>query len=182
MFRTFLVVSALLAGSANAQEANDLSLGQTVGETPVGAQYDKSTHGDWSVRCVKAPEGKTDRCTIYQLLREENGNPIAEVSMFNLPNPGAAVAGATIVTPLETLLQPQLQIKIDDGDAKIYPYSFRNKTGCFACVGFTALELASLERGNAAIVTIFAVAKPKEPINITMSLNGFTSAYDALFE
>lgn len=74
---------------------------------------------------------------MYQLLREEGGNPVAEFSLFKLPSEGRAVAGATIAVPLGTLLPQGLKISVDGGKAKSYNYSFCSMGGCFARIGFT---------------------------------------------
>ena len=181
MFRSVFIVLALIAGSAQAQDTSDLSLGQSIGPQ-IGDTYVRDIQGDWEIRCVKAPEGTKDRCHIYQLLKQANGNPISEVSIFAVENPGEAVAGATIITPLETLLQQGLQITIDDGDPKLYPFSYCSQIGCHARAGFTGPDLFALERGTVATITIAALSAPEKLINISVSLEGFTAAYDALFD
>ena len=181
MFRKLVLVLAVTASTAGAQSVDDLSLGQTISTEPQpGQTYVKDVHGDWEVRCTKAPEGQSDRCTLYQLLRQADGNPISEISLFSLPPGQQAVAGATIITPLESLLQKGLQMRVDDGETKIYPFSFCNRVGCHARVGLTAIELAGLERGSEAFLIISALAKPEQPIEISVSLSGFTAAYDSL--
>lgn len=181
--RAFTILSFLLvAGLATAQSANDLSLGQPASGPRVGEQYVKDVSGSWEVRCVKAEEGQKDRCGVYQLLRELAGNPIAEINVFTLAPGGEAVAGANIITPLETLLQPQIRISIDGAEARLYPFSFCRQNGCYARVGFTALDLAALERGTAAEIVIFGLGNPDTPVQIAMPLDGFTAAYDMLFD
>lgn len=180
----FLVMStgfAFAQDQTQGQDTSDLSLGEPLGPR-IGDTYVRDISGDWEIRCVKAPEGRKDPCHIYQLLKQANGNPIAEISIFALANPGEAVAGATIITPLETLLQKGLQISIDDGEPKIYPFSYCNAIGCHSRAGFTGPDLFSFERGKKATITIGALANPDAPVMIAMSLTGFTAAYDGLFD
>ena len=38
----------------------------------------------WQQRCMKKEDG-ADPCELYQLLKDETGNPVAEISFFTLP-------------------------------------------------------------------------------------------------
>lgn len=163
-----------------APPASDLSLGETVNAEPqVGDTYVADVQGDWEIRCVRAEDGQ-DPCQLYQLLQDENGNAVAEIGMFALPEGQQAAAGATIITPLETLLMQQITIAVDGGAAKRYPFTFCSQIGCFARVGFTADEVAAFKRGRQATMTIFPAAAPDQPVNLTISLSGFTAGYDAV--
>ena len=64
--------------------------------------YIKEEYGDWQLKCFRS-EAEEDPCQMYQLLTEEAGNPVAEFSLFRLPEGAQAAAGATIVVPLGTL-------------------------------------------------------------------------------
>ena len=165
-----------------AEQAQDdgLSMGEEVGAEPaVGAPYIRETHGDWAMRCLKAAEGQTDPCQLYQLLNDAEGNSVAEISMFPLSNGGRAAAGATIVVPLETLLTAQLQLSVDGSKARRYPFTFCNRAGCVARVGFTQEEVAQFKRGNAATLRMVPAAAPDEEVVLTLSLTGFTAGFDA---
>ena len=78
-----------------------LDLGQPVNEGPkVGDQYSKEKHGDWDLVCLKMETG-TDPCSIIQILADPNGNPMAEIRLFRINQPGGqAVAAATVIVPL----------------------------------------------------------------------------------
>lgn len=157
---------------------NDLSLGEDANATPaVGQPYTAEKIGDWDLRCVKTEDGN-DPCQMYQLLSDDTEAPIAEVSLFRLPEGGRAQAGATIVVPLETSLQQQITITVDTGKARRYPFSFCNQVGCYARIGLTADDINAFKRGNAAKVTIVPVAAPDQKVNVTLSLSGFTAAFD----
>jgi len=147
-----------------------------------GTPYAQGESGDWVYRCLKAPEGDEDPCQLYQLLRDESGNDVAEISIFPLPGSGRAAAGATIVAPLETLLTQQLTLSVDGGAARRYPFTFCNSAGCVARVGFTEEEIAQFKRGNAANLRMVPAAAPDQEVNLTVSLKGFTAGYDGLIE
>ncbi len=170
------------AASADDTTSNsDLSMGTEVtGETlQPGQAYTKEKFGDWEVKCLNNPDGE-DPCQIYQLLTDGKGNSVAEVSLGKLPEGGQAVAGATVVVPLETLLTQQLTISVDGGQTRRYPFRFCAQPGCVANIGFTSAEVASFKKGAKATVTIVHAAAPQQKVNLNMSLTGFTAAYDAL--
>lgn len=158
-----------------------LSTGEVILPDGEGDSYVGSTHGDWELVCVKISD-EPDPCQMYQLLRDSAGNATAEISIFPLPDGAEAVAGATILTPLETLLTAQLVMQIDGGDAKRYPFTFCAAIGCIARVGFTGAELDAFRRGAKATWRLVPVAAPDQSVELTMSLMGFTAAFNELTE
>lgn len=170
-----------LAQDTAAPEADPtLSMGQEDAADAVGATYVREEHGDWQVRCVHAPEGQADPCQLYQLMTDGAGNPTAEISLFAVNNEQGAVAGATIATPLETLLTKQLRLSVDGGSAKVYPFTWCSQAGCFARVGFTAEDLAAFKAGSKATLTIVPMAAPDQTVDLTISLTGFTAGFEAI--
>ncbi|WP_397543384.1 invasion associated locus B family protein [Roseovarius salis] len=177
-----LIALAALGTGAAAQDATDdaadpepgLDMGQEVRED---ASYVKETYEDWQLQCFRS-EAEEDPCQMYQLLREEAGNPVAEFSLFKLPEDSPAVAGATIVVPLGTLLTEGLRISVDDGKAKAYNFSFCSMVGCFARIGFTEAEIEAFQAGGEANLVIVPAQAPSERVLIKASLSGFTAAYE----
>jgi invasion protein IalB len=159
--------------------ADGLDMGTPIdgGEPAVGEAYTRETFGDWSMRCLNAAEGP-DPCQLYQLLFDAEGNSVAEISMFPLPEGSRAAAGATIVAPLETLLTEQVVISVDGGTAKTYPFTFCNQGGCVARVGFTAEDIAAFKAGGAANLRIVPAVAPDQVVDLVISLVGFTAGYD----
>jgi invasion protein IalB len=143
--------------------------------------YVREKSGDWDVRCQKAQDG-TEHCDLHQLIRQASGNPIADIAVGPLPPGQPDVAGAMILTPLETLLTRNLGLSIDGGPTKEYPFGFCNRAGCYVRVNFSAPELAQLEKGKKMTITIYAVQNASSPINLDVSLNGFSKGYDALLK
>lgn len=154
-----------------------LSLGEEI--DGIGTTYVKEAHGDWQVTCVRTELG-ADPCQLYQLMQDDQGNSVAEINLFNLPKGGQAAAGASIVTPLETLLTAQVTLRIDNGQAKRYPFTLCASMGCIARVGFTEAEIAGFRRGNKGTFVIVPAMLPDEQVEITMSLKGFTAGYEAV--
>lgn len=172
----------LEAGAGSAVELG-LDMGEPVddGEPRIGQAYTRAEYGDWLLRCLRAPEGP-DPCQLYQLLEDEDDNPVAEISMFPLPPGGRAAAGATIVAPLETLLGEQITISVDGAAARRYAFTYCNMGGCVARVGFTPEEVAQFKAGREAIMRIVPAAAPDAEVLLTISLTGFTAGFDSADE
>jgi invasion protein IalB len=179
IFKSLLLATALMQGGAViAQDTDtDLDLGQPA-DLAVGQPYILEEFGDWAMRCVRAPEGESDPCNMYQLLSDDQGNAIAEFNFFRLPEGATAAAGATVVVPLETLLTQQLTLAVDGQNARSYPFRFCNAGGCISRLGFTAEDVEQFKRGAAATVRLVHAANPEQEIILNLSLNGFTAGYE----
>lgn len=152
---------------------SDLSLGMT----DMGSTYVQEEVGDWEIQCIRTEQDE-DPCTLYQLLSDDQDNPVAEVSVFRLPAGGRATAGATVIVPLETLLTEQLRIAVDGGQGKLYPFSFCNPVGCYARIGLTESDVEAFKRGAVARISIVPFAAPDQTVTLDMSLSGFTAGFD----
>jgi len=194
-------LAALLAHPSFAQETTEaeaaeeqpesvFNMGEAVDENgdPVapepqepqpGQQYLQDVFNDWAQRCLKVEEGE-DPCQMYQLLNDADGNSVAEIAIVPLANAGQAVAGATIVVPLDTLLTEQLTLRVDGGQARRFPYNFCNVGGCVSRVGLTSEDINLFRRGASATLAMVPAAAPDQTVTVTMSLSGFTAAYDAV--
>ncbi|CUH88692.1 Invasion protein B, involved in pathogenesis [Phaeobacter sp. CECT 5382] len=168
------------AGGSTADQV--LDLGQTVGETEpqIGDRYAKETHGDWDLACVRTENGQ-DPCSLLQILKDPNDNPMAEFSLFRIaPNGGQAVAGATIIVPLETLLPAGISISIDGAPAKRYNFRFCAPIGCVAQIGLTQADIDAFKKGSEAKVSLRPEAAPDQLVEMPMSLKGFTAGFGAV--
>ena len=145
-----------------------------------GQGYLREEHGEWQVRCIKAAEGEEEECRLFNLLKDEDGNTIAQLDMQALPKGGKAVAGVDLATPLGSLLTAQVVMKVDSAKAKRYPYTWCDNLGCYARFGMTAGEINAMKAGNNAVVTIASVTAPDEPLGLDLSLSGFTAAWNAI--
>lgn len=146
----------------------------------VGEPYVSETFEAWELRCVRTEDG-SDPCQLYQLLKDkETAKPVAEISLLALPEGGEAVAGATIIVPLETLLTQQLNITVDKGKTKRYPFTFCAEVGCVARVGFTKEDIDGFKKGNVAVVSVVPVAAPDRTVDVEISLKGFTAGLEAV--
>jgi len=144
----------------------------------VGSMYVAATNGDWEQRCIRTADG-SDPCQMYQLLKDENDNAVAEITILVLPEGQSAVAGSQIMVPLETLLTEQLILQVDAAPAKVYPFTWCAAQGCVSRIGFTADDIAALKKGANATITIVPVVAPDQKVKLNISLKGFTAAYGA---
>lgn len=170
------------AVAADAPTGDNLALGQEVGAADgPGSNYTSATFEAWEQRCVRTEAG-VDPCQLYVLLKDKEGNSVAEFTMFNLPkgSEGPAVAGATFIAPLETLLTAGMLLQIDAGKPKAYPFTFCTQIGCVARIGFTAEEVAQMKQGANAMITIVPFVNPEAKVELTVSLKGFTAGFDAV--
>lgn len=162
-----------------ADPTGGLSMGAEVGgESPI---YTAATFEAWEQRCEKTGAG-ADPCQLYQLLKDAEGNSVAEFAMFSLPEgaSGPAVAGANFIAPLETLLTEGLVITIDGGKPRAYPFTVCTNIGCVARIGFTAEEIAAFKKGGKASFSITPFVAPDQKVALDVSLKGFTAGYDAM--
>jgi invasion protein IalB len=169
------------APPAEAAAAGALSLGEVVEEEqPIGSTYVAAEFGDWQMTCTKTELG-ADPCQLYQLLQDQEGNSVAEIVVFGLPEgSGPAAAGATLVTPLETFLPAQITLRVDAGPAKRYPFTFCAAIGCVSRIGLTAEEVAAFQRGNVATMVIVPAVAPDQQVAVEISLRGFTAGFEAV--
>ena len=157
---------------------DQLDLGQPVTDDPqLGQRYSKEKIGDWDLACIKT-EAETDPCSMLQILNGEDGTPIAEFSLFRISNGTQAVAGATVIVPLETLLPAQLTIAVDANPGKRYNYSFCNPVGCVAQIGLTQADIDAFKKGGSAKISLRPAPAPDQLVELTMSLKGFTASFE----
>jgi len=160
----------------------DLAIGEAVtGDGGIGEPYIGAEFTDWVLRCVRTESGN-DPCQLYQLLTDQQGNSVAEISVFPLPEGQQAEAGVTIITPLETLLTEQIMLRVDQGQAKRYPFTFCAPVGCVSRIGLLPDEVNSFRRGTRAQVRIVPAAAPDQEVLLDISLSGFTAGFQALVD
>ena len=134
-----------------AQEASGLSLGkplETIREP--GEIYLAGNKGDWNVRCITGNPGEIDKCEIQQLLFLNENNPVADISIFKLPEGERAVAAANVMVPLETLLTKKFRFAFSENSVKEFPYSFCNQNGCLVRMGLLEEDVDAMRKGSSS--------------------------------
>lgn len=173
-------IAALGAAGASAQEAG--------GERTPGEPYVAEVFTDWELRCITAGEpGRPERCEMFQLLLDEQDNPVAVMRVaVPLERAEGVVAAISIVTPIESLLAPGVRLRIDDGEPGGLPFTYCEPTGCLARLGIDEATANAFKAGGDAFIDIFALIRNDlgeiggVPVSLSASLRGFTAAYDAM--
>ena len=163
-------ISTFVIAQTNTSVQNQVELGET---------YKKADYGSWSLRCVRT-NSEIDPCELFQILRNSSGSPVVEFTMLDFKPNASVIAGANVITPLETQLTSQLIVKIGDEAPQSYPFAFCLQIGCVARVGLTKTDLKKYKESKSATVTIVPANAPDSPQNLSLSLSGFTAGYFAL--
>ena len=164
-----------------AQEASGLSLGkplETIREP--GEIYLAGNKGDWNVRCITGNPGEIDRCEIQQLIFLNENTPVADISIFKLPDGERAIAAANVMVPLETLLTKKFRFAFSEDSVKEFPYSFCNQNGCLVRMGLLEEDIEAMKKGSSSELSITHISSPEASINLSLSLTGFTAAFDVI--
>ena len=164
------IISTFAIAQTNTSTQDQVELGKT---------YKKADYGSWTLRCVRT-NSEIDPCELFQILRNSSGSPMVEFTMIDFEPNASVIAGANVITPLETLLTSQLIIKIGDEASQSYPFSFCLKMGCVARIDLTETDLKRYKYGKTAAVTIVPANASNSPQNLSLSLSGFTAGYFAL--
>ncbi|QOL80116.1 invasion associated locus B family protein [Pseudooceanicola spongiae] len=167
------------AAPADANSTGGLSMGEDPNATPqAGQTYIKEEIGDWALQCVKTEDGKDEPCQLYQLLRDDTDNPVAEIVLFRVSGAGQVAAGASVIAPLQTLLPSGVLLSVDDGQPKKYPFSVCSRVGCVARIGLTEAEVNAMKNGKQANIVIRPFSAPDVEVKLPASLIGFTAGFD----
>ena len=104
---------------------------------------------------------------------------VRKVDEENAEIDGVQIAAvADIITPLGVLLEFGLRLSIDGGEERGAPFRICQQHGCLVREPLSADVIANLKKGNAAKVTV--AAEGAGPIDIEISLSGFTKAFNSL--
>ena len=152
-----------------AQEASGLSLGkplETIREP--GEIYLAGNKGDWNVRCITSNPGEIDKCEIQQLLFLNENTPVADISIFKLPDGERAIAAANVMVPLETLLTKKFRFAFSEESVKEFPYSFCNQNGCLVRMGLLEEDIEAMKKGSSSELSITHISSPESSVNLSL--------------
>ncbi|MSO80173.1 MAG: invasion associated locus B family protein [Alphaproteobacteria bacterium] len=141
---------------------------------PALAQTPPARSAEWTTRC--------DDSLIDQ--RQKMCVMVQRLTMNNQPNVHFLVilvkSGQVlrVVAPLGVLLAPGVAVKIDGQDFGGMPFARCLKNGCVAEMDLDDRLLRKLKAGKGANFVIYG--QPNQPVNVPVSLNGFTKGYEAL--
>ena len=171
------VLAVLAAAPAPAQEA---AAPPEAGERQLGEPYLVAEHQDWAVICTQFEADGPEVCDMYQMLFAPDGSPIAEISIAAFPPDGEIAAGATITTPLETFLPTGLGFRIEGGIPRFEGFRVCTQVGCIVRMALSPDEITMMRGAATATATIAPFVQVETPVEIPISLGGFSAAFDDL--
>lgn len=161
----------------SAQDAESLSIDDSMtAETQQTEPYIKERIKDWNLKCIE-PIDSIERCEANQIIFNQKQQPVAEISIFKLPKGQIAAAAATIIVPLETVLNEGLVLEMQDLEPKKYQFKFCNSIGCYSQIGLTIEELEALKSKGKASIFLKHLSSGDQQIVIPISLSGFTTTF-----
>lgn len=139
----------------------------------------RTQHGQWDVACDQ--DGAN--CAMAQIGNDSTGTPVLEMVIRRLQAPlevgeRTATAVLDVITPLGVVLTEGLSIVIDDGPRESAPFQICTEQGCLVREPVDDELIKRLKLGGSASVSVIAANQGE--VNATLSLSGFTKAYDSL--
>ncbi len=134
----------------------------------------------WSTRCSDGATGKDVKrgtCEVFQRLNLKETNQRLIEFAVGFPE-GRDDARGIIVLPLGVLLEPGVEMQVDDQSPLKFKVRYCDAKGCFAYISLNNAVLDMLRKGDKARI-IFSSPKPQK-IQIDMSLKGFAKALKAV--
>lgn len=125
---------------------------------------------DWEKVCGKVNENQ--ECHISRKRLAATGQPIAQFLVIEREDKRLL----QVAVPPVALIQPGVQVKIDDGEASGVKYVVCTPGECLALGEINDDFIGRLKRGGNVVITML---NPQgKPVNFDISLVGFTAAYD----
>lgn len=152
--------------------AADNSAGTSTSLLPGGASALSETHGDWTVNCQATVTTKT--CTLsHQQFNKQSGQRLLAIE---LASKSGEDASGTLALPFGLALSNGITLEVDDKklDGSLQ-FSTCQMVGCLVPVSFDGDVMPLLKAGTTLKINAVA-ADTQQPVNFTISLNGFGSA------
>jgi invasion protein IalB len=148
-------------------------------EAAAAQLQDGQVFQDWTARCEADPaDAAVKRCYVVQAVVAGEQRQRIMLMAIVYP-PGQERPLATAILPLGTDLRPGIELAIDDGEPKRYPFSVCMPDGCQAHIPLDDALLAAFKKGVAGSVA-FRRGPDQRAIKVPFSLKGFTAAVNAL--
>ena len=127
----------------------------------------------WNIRCAE----NTNHCEMVQRLNvTETGQRIIEFAITH--DKETKSAKGAVILPLGVLIQPGVNLAIDDDKRFRFEINHCLANGCYAYIEMPEAIIESFKKGNNAVL----VMKDTKGTNvqIPLSLDGFTKAFERL--
>ncbi|MCI4664806.1 MAG: invasion associated locus B family protein [Neomegalonema sp.] len=118
-----------------------------------------------------------------QIASDAKGKPVMSLALKKLAKPvtegkNTFVAAAEFRTKLGVFLPQGVTFAIDGGKKRRIPFERCLPEGCAALPLIQKGLVDELKSGGKVIMTVYA--NPKTPITVSVSLSGFTAAFDSM--
>ena len=144
-----------------------------------GVDLEVTKLGAWDLAC--SPQGSD--CAMAQIGNDATGTPVLEMVVRKLEEPlevgeRTAIAVLDVITPLGVVLTEGLSVSIDGGQQESAPFQICTEQGCLVREPIDNDLISRFKRGNSAELSV--VAANQGEVKATLSLSGFTKAFDSL--
>lgn len=159
------------------EKGSGVSLSQAAG---TAGDFVSVEYGDWELLCGKQSGSP---CVMAQIGKDTKGTPILEMRIRKLPEEREVegkkiVAIADILTPLGVMLLKGIELQIDLGPVYGANYQLCVETGCIVREPLANDTISALKSGGKAVISLVAASMGE--VRATISLKGFTKAYNAM--
>lgn len=165
------MISICAAPMASAQGNSSQGKGETVRET----------HGAWQVLCPTTGEGG---CEMAQIGKDGQGNSVIafrvrKIEPRQVDKLGEVIAVLRIFAPIGVNLAAGLGYKVDSNDPRRGEFLVCSSSECMVQQPANAQIINELKRGANVTLSVLPF-NAKQRVDSTLSLSGFTAAFDAL--
>jgi len=118
-----------------------------------------------------------------QIGNDATDTPVLEMVIRRLDEPlevgeRTAIAVLDVITPLGVVLTEGLAVTIDGGEPESAPFQICTEQGCLVREPIDDSLIKRFKAGNSAEISVIAANQGE--VKATLSLSGFTKAYDGL--
>jgi len=168
-----LLTAAFWAPAAPAQDQDQDTQQGGAGDSP---DSEVTRYEDWGVECRQPPSAETKRCIMFQRQVLDNGRTLLVLTVRKAPDDKPPLA--ILQLPLGVLLEPGVSLSVDGGEPRKLSYRLCD-LGCCIVTFLLREDLENAFRqGQTARVELVTAEQKK--VNVDVSLNGFTAAFNAL--
>lgn len=143
---------------------------------PAQPEIQVTKQGEWEIGCLAG----TTQCEMQQVAKDPSGNPVVLARLAKLPAGAEAQALMIFNTPLGTLLPTGLGFQIDSAQMATLPFEWCVQEGCIVRLGLREPDIAAMKKGGSVKLKVVSIADPQKPVDLTLSLAGFTAGFDSL--
>jgi invasion protein IalB len=170
IFMMGAAVSAMLSFAAGGAVAQDQPAAAAPPAAPAAPATSNVTQPEWEKVCGNVSEQQ--ECHTSRRRLAATGQPIAQIMIIERADKKLV----QVAVPPVALIQPGIQLKIDEGEATGVKYVVCTPGECLALGEINDDYVAKLKNGGSLFISML---NPQgKPVNFDISLAGFTSVYD----